>query len=127
MKLLVAVVILFSASVMAANQCKPDDVCLTFKTNKDELPIACKNIESAKISLFSTYFENNKSLAIVLKEDAGLGEFSAKNINQLAELYIRGVKYNQAVFSTRLGNSLQFSVKDAPDFQSIDSLIKCVN
>lgn len=124
MKLLIAVVILFSASVMAENQCKPDDICLSFKTSKDELSIACENIESANIS---TYIEKNDSLDIQLKGDTGLSDFSAKNMYQIAELYINGVKYNQAVITSKMSNSIRINVKDNPNFQLVDDLMRCVD
>ncbi|MET4878569.1 hypothetical protein AB7160_01275 [Morganella morganii] len=123
MKLLV-MGILFSTSVIAANHCKPDDVCLSFKTSKDELSIACKNIESAKIS---TVIEKNDSLDIYLNGDTGLSDFSAKNMYQTAELYINGTKYSQAVITSRMSNSIRINVKDNPDFQLVDNLMKCVD
>ncbi|EMD6370812.1 TPA: hypothetical protein ACYSAQ_001168 [Morganella morganii] len=123
MKLLV-MGILFSTSVMAANQCKPDDVCLSFKTSKDELSITCKNIESARIS---TVIEKNDSLDIHLSGDTGLSDFSAKNMYQTAELYINGTKYSQAVITSRMSNSIRINVKDNPDFQLVDDLMKCVD
>lgn len=123
MKLLV-MGILFSTSVMAANQCKPDDVCLSFKTSKDELSITCKNIESAKIS---TVIGKNDSLDIHLNGDTGLSDFSAKNMYQTAELYINGTKYSQAVITSRMSNSIRINVKDNPDFQLVDDLMRCVD
>lgn len=123
MKLLV-MGILFSTSVMAANQCKPDDVCLSFKTSKDELSITCKNIESAKIS---TVIGKNDSLDIHLNGDTGLSDFSAKNMYQTAELYINGTKYSQAVITSRMGNSIRINVKDNSDFQLVDDLMRCVD
>ncbi|HDU8581819.1 MAG: hypothetical protein KHY92_05455 [Morganella morganii] len=123
MKLLV-MGILFSTSVMAANQCKPDDVCLSFKTSKDELSITCKNIESAKIS---TVIGKNDSLDIHLNGDTGLSDFSAKNMYQTAELYINGTKYSQAVITSRMSNSIRINVKDNSDFQLVDDLMRCVD
>ncbi|EQC1412998.1 hypothetical protein ACY2L5_004357 [Providencia rettgeri] len=124
MKLITAAALLFSTSVMAANQCKPDDVCLSFKTNKGELSIACKNIESAEID---THIQENDSLGVRFKNDTGLSDFSVKNIGQIADININGVKYTQAVITSRMDTSIRVPVTSSPNFQLIDDLIKCVN
>lgn len=124
MKLLAIFSLLFSTFAMAANQCKPDDICLSFKTSKDELSIACKNIESAEID---THIQENDSLGIRLKNNTGLSGFSVKNIGQIADININGVKYTQAVITSRMDTSIRITITSNPNFQLVGDLIKCVN
>lgn len=124
MKLLAIFSLLFSTCAMAANQCKPDDICLSFKTSKDELSIACKNIESAEID---SHIQENDSLGIRLKNNTGLSGFSVKNIGQVADVNINGVKYTQAVITSRMDTSIRVTITSNPNFQLVDDLIKCVN
>lgn len=97
---------------------------MSFKTNKGELSIACKNIESAEID---THIQENDSLGIRLKKGTGLSDFSVKNIGQTADININGVKYIQAVITSRMDTSIRVPVASSPNFQLIGDLIKCVN
>ncbi|WP_368888132.1 hypothetical protein [Proteus columbae] len=124
MKLITVAALLFTTSAIADNQCKPDDICLSFNTSKGELFIACKNIESAEID---SHIQENDSLRIRLKNDTGLSNFSVKNIGQIADININGVKYTQAVITSRMDTSIRVTVTSSPNFQLIDDLIRCIN
>ncbi|QIG05221.1 hypothetical protein [Proteus sp. ZN5] len=124
MKFLAIFSLLFSTFAMAVNQCKPDDICLSFKTSKGELSIACKNIESVEIA---THIQENDSLGIRLKNNTELSDFSVKNIGQVADININGIKYTHAVITSRMDTSIRITITSNPNFQLVDDLIKCVN
>ncbi|QUC26988.1 hypothetical protein JY390_06615 [Providencia stuartii] len=124
MKLLAVAALLFSTSTIAANQCKPDNECLSFKTSESEISIACRNIESAKLN---TYIDTNDSLAIMLKSGTGLSDFSVKNTGKTIDIYISGVKYHRAVITARMDTSIRIPITVRPNFKLVDDLIRCVN
>nr|WP_272578161.1 MULTISPECIES: hypothetical protein [unclassified Providencia] len=125
-KLLTAAAILFSASGMATNQCKPDDVCIVFRPDSIEekgFSVECENIYLAELK--DDLYDSKKLIVkmtnpIDIKNKSSLTGYSFGVINILNH------NYGGARIDISLSDNIYLSI-DESQVNAADALISCVD
>ena len=127
MKLIAAATLLFSTSVFAANQCKPDDVCISFKpfdVKEKSFEIKCKDIVQPDIAP-NRYDMNVLSFQILnpvdVKNESSIAGFS------VGALYILNRKYGELRVESNISDSMSTYVNDDAQLNVANALISCVD
>lgn len=84
MKLLTVATFLFSTSVMATNQCKPDDICFSITAGNEEIVVQCKDVKYAGMTSFPI------PILVKLDENIDISSFIKRNKGHIAILKMPG-------------------------------------
>lgn len=90
MKLITFAALLFSTSVMAANQCKPDDVCLKFESSNASKEIRCKSISMVSIRNNDEY---GRALSISVNRRNAFHKYNQEYNNEDSKIYIMNEEF----------------------------------
>lgn len=127
MKLLVVAVILLSASAIAAEQCRPDDTCVSyvpFNAKDKKFEIKCKNIVAPEINK-NQYDMVELSFNIIepidIKDKSLIGGYS------FGTLYILNKKYTDLRADTSVSSGMSVYVDGREQINAANALISCVN
>ncbi|MCW2254041.1 hypothetical protein M2263_000132 [Providencia alcalifaciens] len=127
MKLITIAALLFSTSVMAANLCKSDDVCVSFEpfdTEEKSFEIKCKDISHPDMST-NQYDMNVLSFQILkpvdVKSESSIAGFS------VGSLYVLNQKYGEIRVESNVSDSMSTYVNDDTQLNAANALISCVD
>ena len=85
MKLFIVAAILFSAPVMAANQCNPDDICLKFESSNVSKEVRCKSISAASIADNDVH---GRALSVSVYRRQAFHNYNQEYNNNESKIYI---------------------------------------
>lgn len=127
MKLITVAAFLLSASAMAANQCKPDDICVSFKpfdTKEKGFEVRCKDISQPDVST-NRYDMNVLSFQILepvdVKNKSSITGFS------VGSLYVLNQKYGEIRVESNVSDSMSTYINDDTQANIASALISCVD
>ncbi|HIH4317562.1 TPA: hypothetical protein ACYSBI_001498 [Morganella morganii] len=126
MKLFAVVAILFSASVIAANQCRPDDVCISyvpFDARNKGFEVECKNIKNIKMD--KNQYDMTE-LSFDLIEPIDIKNKSAVDYYSFGTLYILNNKYADLRGDTSVSSGMSIYVDGMEQVNAASALISCV-
>lgn len=126
MKLITVASLLFSTSVMAANQCKPDDVCVSFKpfdAKEKSFEVKCKDVSRPDVST-NRYDMNVLSFQIIEPVDEN-NESSVTGFS-VGNFYILNQKYSELRVESNVSDSMSIYVNDDAQVNAAYSLVKCI-
>ncbi|HGN0014056.1 TPA: hypothetical protein ACXN03_000700 [Proteus mirabilis] len=126
MKLITVAALLFSASAMAADQCKLDDACIVFKPDSIEekgFSVKCENIYFAELK--DDLYDSKKLVVkmidpIDIKNKSSLTGYSFGVINILNHIY------GGARIDINLSDNIYLSI-DESQVNAANALISCVD
>lgn len=127
MKLLVVAVTLLSASAIAADQCKPDDTCVSyipFNAKDKKFKIECKNIANPEI-IKNKYDMIELSFNII--EPIDIKDKSLLDGYSFGTLYILNKKYTDLRADTSVSSGISVYVDGREQINAANALISCVN
>ncbi|MTC44274.1 hypothetical protein GKR71_00270 [Providencia sp. wls1922] len=126
MKLITVAALLFSTSVMAANQCKPDDVCMSFtpdSSGEKGFSVECKDIyfTELKNDIYDTKKLSVKmTRSIDVKNEASLTGYSYGVIRILS------YEYGHVSVDDMVKDKIYLSINDE-QIDAANALISCVD
>lgn len=122
MKLITVAALLFSTSAIAANQCKPDDVCLKFESNESTYTLHCKGIGRVEINDADS---GDTFFTIFLKKEYNLYEYAKNNYKEDSVMSIFNKKFKLTI-GQRVRRVLVIPITSSEIKESTDSLMSCV-
>lgn len=127
MKLITVAALLFSTSVIAANQCKPDDVCVSFEpfdTKEKSFEVKCKDISHPDVTN-NRYDMNVLSFQTLepvdVKNESSIAGFS------VGSLYVLNQKYGDIRVESNVSDSMSTYINDDAQANIASALISCVD
>lgn len=126
MKLPVVVALLLSTSAMAANQCKPDDICLKIETGSDIHAVPCSGIKSTKFKYSEKYGDE---FVIYVDEKYDFNRFARRNYNNGNEvsIYLLNYKFNLKSIYPRLRNNIAINISHEKVYDAANKVKSCVD
>ncbi|HEC8346204.1 TPA: hypothetical protein RG646_RS07320 [Providencia rettgeri] len=127
MKLIIVAALLFSASVMASNQCKPDDVCVSFEpfdAKEKSFEVKCKDVSQPDVST-NQYDMNVLSFHIL--EPVDVKNESSKAGFSIGSVYILNQKYGETRVESSVTDSMSTYINDEAQASIASALISCVD
>lgn len=123
MKLITVAALLFSTSVIAANQCKPDDICLKFESNRASKTIHCKSIKLASIE---NNDENRKALWVTVNRRNAIYKYAQDNHDEISKIHVMN-----DVFGLKIDENAKMDFMMILDSQhknnAAETLVSCHN
>lgn len=126
MKLITVAALLFSTSVMAANQCKPDDICLKLETNNDVHSVACSGIKSAEFKHSEKYGEQ---FVVYVDEQNNFNAFARRNRNNANDvsIYLSNYKFKLGFLNPRLRDNIAIDISHEKISEAANKVKSCVD
>lgn len=134
MKLLTVATLLFSTSVIATNQCKPDDICFSITAGTEEIVVQCKDVKYAGMTSFPI------PILVKLDENIDISSFIKRNKGRIATLKMSGFADEHLTIITDIhrsergnflyGNSDKNEFRIEPDreaFHYADRFRRCID
>lgn len=118
------IAIFLSTSAISANQCQLDDICLSFKTDKNEFSVSCRDISSVSIT---SRFQSRDSISIEMSENIDMLDFVKQNQYTIATFSILGYEYDKLRLDSYLKNKVRIPLNNSPKLELINKLIDCVH
>ncbi|MEQ4625201.1 hypothetical protein AB6G19_05510 [Providencia manganoxydans] len=126
MKLITVAALLFSTSVMAANQCKPDDVCLVIETGNDIHSVPCSGIKSTK---FKYSEKHGNEFVVYVDEEYDFNRFARRNYNRGNEvsIYLLNYKFKLKSIYPRLRDNIAINISHEKVYEAANKVKSCVD
>lgn len=118
------IAIFLSTSAISANQCQLDDICLSFKTDKNEFSVSCRDINSVSIT---SRFQSRDSISIEMSEKIDMLDFVKQNQYTIATFSILGYEYDKLRLDSYLKNKVRIPLNNSPKLELVNKLIDCVH
>ncbi|WP_404460752.1 hypothetical protein [Providencia rettgeri] len=126
MKLITVAALLFSASSMAANQCKPDDVCLKLEVDNDFHSVTCSGIKSAEFKHSEKYGEQ---FVVYVDEQNNFNAFARHNRNNANDvsIYLSNYKFKLGFLNPRLRDNIAINISHEKISEAANKVKLCVD
>lgn len=118
------IAIFLSTSAISANQCQLDDICLSFKIDKNEFSVSCRDISSVSIT---SRFQSRDSISIEMSEKIDMLDFVKQNQYTIATFSILGYEYDKLRLDSYLKNKVRIPLNNSPKLELVNKLIDCVH
>lgn len=121
MKIITVAALLFSSSAMAANQCKPDDVCLKFESSKSSKAIRCSSISLASITNNEEY---GKVLSISVNRRNTIFRYAQENHDEVSTIHLMNESFGLKIDKS-IKEDLMMILDNQRKSKAAEALVSC--
>ncbi|MGO2337449.1 hypothetical protein [Providencia sp.] len=126
MKLITVAALLFSVSALAANQCKPDDLCLKIEVDNDFHSVPCSGIKSAEFKRSEKYGEQ---FVVYVDDKNDFNSFAMRNRYRTndASIYLSNYKFKLDFLNPRLRDNIAIDISHEKIIEAANKVKSCVD
>lgn len=126
MKLFIVAALLFSTSVVAGDQCKPDDICLKIEVDDDFHSVPCSGIKSAE---FKHSEKDGEQFVVYVDDKNNFHSFAMRNRYRTndASIYLSNYKFKLDFLSPRLRDNIALNISHEKISEAVNRVKSCVD